>query len=392
MSRVRLVTAAGDIDRETLLAEALTYRDDVDLILRCLDRVELLAAILGGGIDAVVLVGVVDWFDHQLATEASHRGITTVSLADQDTDGAALTIHPDAGLDEILSACAAPPAQNSTERPSAAQGRVTAVWGPKGSPGRTRVAIDLAFSLERNGGNTVLLDADPYGGDITQALGIVEELPTVIWASLLASKGELDDEQVVSNLRRAGQGPIVIPGLPRAELWPDVSEFGFVELLSVCKRSFRHTIVDVGFCLEPGSSLYTDGSDGRNRMARETLRNADRVVAVFRADAIGLRNFLWTFGDLADVVALDDVVIAANRVTSGQEKEVARLLQRHLGRRPVAYLPDRPDLIETALEAGSTVWTMKGAGEWKAAIEALAISVGAKLRPRGVLTRLGARA
>lgn len=391
MSLRRVVTAAGDIDHETILAESLAFRPDFELVLRCLDRVELLAVIRGGGLDAIILVGEVDWFDHQLASEASARGITVVSLSDGvQTPDTARSLQPEAGLNEILAACESPPIAAGRSA-STATGVLAAVWGPKGSPGRTRIAVDLAFALQMNGMPSALLDADPYGGDITQLLGIVEELPTVIWASLMASKGELDVAQLEANLRRAGKGPVVIPGLPRAALWPDVTEFGFRELLEICRENFRHTVIDAGFCLEAAASLSPDGSEGRNRMAREALRRADRVVAVCRCNPVGIRNFLWSFEELCTVVDSDKVIIVANRVSESQERDVARLLHKHLGRRPVAYLPDEPDIMRSAAETASPAWVMKGGSELRAAIEALAISVGAKLRPRGVLTRLGAR-
>ena len=43
-------------------------------------------------------------------------------------------------------------------------GRLVAVWGPTGAPGRTTVATYLACELAGLGVSTVLADADTYGG------------------------------------------------------------------------------------------------------------------------------------------------------------------------------------------------------------------------------------
>ena len=43
-------------------------------------------------------------------------------------------------------------------------GRVIAVWGPGGAPGRTTLAAGLAAELARRRVRTLLVDADPYGG------------------------------------------------------------------------------------------------------------------------------------------------------------------------------------------------------------------------------------
>jgi Mrp family chromosome partitioning ATPase len=50
-------------------------------------------------------------------------------------------------------------------------GRVIAVWGPKGAPGRTTVALNLAFEAAPLAGETLLVDADTYGGSIAQVRG-----------------------------------------------------------------------------------------------------------------------------------------------------------------------------------------------------------------------------
>ena len=46
---------------------------------------------------------------------------------------------------------------------------VAAVWGPKGGPGRTTVAVNLAFEAAAGGGEVLLVDADTYGGAVAHA-------------------------------------------------------------------------------------------------------------------------------------------------------------------------------------------------------------------------------
>jgi Mrp family chromosome partitioning ATPase len=43
---------------------------------------------------------------------------------------------------------------------------LAAVWGPKGGPGRTTVAVNLAFEAAATGGEVLLVDADTYGGAV----------------------------------------------------------------------------------------------------------------------------------------------------------------------------------------------------------------------------------
>jgi Mrp family chromosome partitioning ATPase len=44
-----------------------------------------------------------------------------------------------------------------------------AVWGPKGAPGRTTVAVNLAFEAAPLVGEVLLVDADTYGGAVAHA-------------------------------------------------------------------------------------------------------------------------------------------------------------------------------------------------------------------------------
>jgi Mrp family chromosome partitioning ATPase len=43
---------------------------------------------------------------------------------------------------------------------------LAAVWGPKGGPGRTTVAVNLAFEAAAASGEVLLVDADTYGGAV----------------------------------------------------------------------------------------------------------------------------------------------------------------------------------------------------------------------------------
>jgi MinD-like ATPase involved in chromosome partitioning or flagellar assembly len=402
MTPLRIVTLAGDSEQEAALAGSLNSSSDVELVLRCVDRVELLAAIRSGGLDAIVSVGAPVWFDRQEADEAERAGIRVVGAVNWPPDadrlaslGASL-IPLDAGVDDIIERCRS--TELSPRRPlpssqlSVPTGRLIAVWGPKGAPGRTTIAIELAAELALTDGSTLLIDGDPYGGDVLQLLGVAEELPTIVWAARMAAKDELDAARLALDLRRAGRaGPILLPGLPRAELWADISEYGWRQLLTVVRAAFRRTVCDTGFCLEPDVATHAGGTAGRNRMARETVRDADHVVAVCKADPVGVKNFLWSFEELRDLVEDDSIVVVANRVRAGDEKEVGELIKRYAGKRPVAYVPDRPQDVARAVMSGIPVRAGSHGAHISSAVRGLAAALGGNVPPKGVLTKLSAR-
>jgi hypothetical protein len=221
---------------------------------------------------------------------------------------------------------------------------------------------------------------------------MTEELATLVWATRMASKDELDASRLMTELRRAGAtGPVVVPGIPRAELWPDVSHFGWQQLIAAVRSTFGVTVCDVGFCLEPEGPTYAMASEGRNRLARHAINASHHVVAVVRAEPVGIKNFLWSFDDLRSLVDPDRIIVVANRVAPGTEHEIAEIVKRHTGKRPLAYIPDSPAEVAAALSRGITVRDVKPGSDFTSAVRMVAAAVGGEPRPRGFLTRLAGR-
>jgi hypothetical protein len=86
----RVVTLPGDPEREADVAAALGSHPQADLVMRCVDRVELLAVIRAAQLDAIVSVGAPSWLDHQCATEAAEAGVRILALVDDSGEAEAL--------------------------------------------------------------------------------------------------------------------------------------------------------------------------------------------------------------------------------------------------------------------------------------------------------------
>jgi MinD-like ATPase involved in chromosome partitioning or flagellar assembly len=364
-------------------------------VFRCVDRVELLAAIRGAAPDLVVVAGCPPWLDRQACDEAVAARIPMVGLAREgDAEALArlgiLVLPLDAAVERVLavrsSEEALPLAPAQLARSLGPRGRATAVWGPKGSPGRSTIALEVAAELAAADPRTVLVDADTYGGDLAQMLGVVEELPTIVWASQAAARGD-DGSRPVERLRRAGaRGPVLVPGVTRSDLWRDVREHAWRQLVASLREEFAHVVVDTGFCIEEDVH-----GDGRNAIARAAIRDADSVVALCRCDAVGLKTFLWAYRALAELADEDQVFVVANRVAAGEEAQVAGLLRRHTGKRPIAYVPDAPAIFRAALGKGAAVRDVAPSSPVVRAIEEVAAALGGKPRPAGVFARLAGR-
>lgn len=388
---MRVVTAAGALERETRVAGELTSHTGFDLAFRCLERPELLAAVRAGGLDAVICVGVAPWFDFQCREEALGAGVRLLGLAADPIEADILEVAGFTIIRELEDATelASDPVAEAEPGATAGSRKLIAVWGPKGAPGRTTVAIELASVLAQTDPSTLLVDADLYGGDIAQLLGVSEELPGLVPLTRMAARGGLRGDDWIQQLRRVGGGPVLVPGLLRAELWAEVSAFGWAQLLGEARNLFETTIVDVGFCLEGGRPAQE--APARNEVAIAAIEAADQVVAVVRADPVGIRSFLWSFTDHADLLGRERCVVVLNRVRPGEEGEVARFVRRHLGRPPLAVIPDRPDHLVRAVWQAAPVVASEPSSPISAAIRDLAAGLGGAVAPQGFLSRLAGR-
>lgn len=396
MKPVRLITLSGDASREPEVAAAVSAEASLELVLRCVDRVEALAAIRGASIHLILAVGPVGWFDHQCLQEARAQGVRVMGMAADPVEVellevAGIEVLPaDTGVPGLAEAMMLTEPNEPTPTATGPAGKVIAVWGPKGAPGRTSVAIEVAMTLALSESRTLLADADLYGGDVAQLLGIVEELMGIVPLARKAAKGELSLPTWPELLRRVGPpGPVVLPGTIRAELWREVSGFGWDALLEASRRTFRFSVVDVGFCLEAGS--FDGGADGRNGVARTTVAAADQVVAVVRPDPIGMKAFLWALSDHDDLELRDRALVVLNRARRGDCREARALLRRHLGRPPVAEIPERADLFARAIWQGDPVSRIDPQSDVSDAVRDLAAALGGTVPPRGFLTRLAGR-
>ncbi len=336
-------TVACDPTLEADVAARLSASTSFDLVLRCVDRSEVLALVRASHVDCLLMTGAPEWVDVQVATEARDKKIRFLALiasvegVDRMTVLGATALAPSSSIDEIRQWCIAAPEVPKRTPVEGRDGALIAVWGPKGAPGRSSIALALSLEMARTDDSTILADLDLYGGDLLQMAMISEELPGLLWASRLAAKDEIDEAILFSELRRISpHGPVLLPGITRAELWPDVSPFGWSRLQSTLLGSFNNVVCDIGFCLEPSETF---DRTGRNELARAVLSSASVAVACCRGDSIGVKRFLIAWEELTEVAPQAQIEVVVNRLTESP-REVADLIQAATGHIPIALIPE----------------------------------------------------
>lgn len=194
----------------------------------------------------------------------------------------------------------------------ASNGRVVAVWGTSGAPGRTTFAVNLAAALGRCGGGVTLVDADTRSPSITISLGLPVQASGVAAAAALRNRGELNRAVLEQLLQPLGSGVSVLSGLTRADRWRQLSAESLSQIFNEL-RGGRDVVVDLcdGFSDDDPAQLTFVPS--REDINLSILREADVVIVVARADTVGLSRLNTVVLDCAQRhLAIDLIVL--NRV------------------------------------------------------------------------------
>ncbi len=328
------------------------------------------------------------------ADAAAHHGITAVVPSDAPADEFARLIH--AAADRPADGLARPPTGIPAARrelPEAfgrgsggggqpSRGRLVAVWGPTGAPGRTSVAVTIASELAVRGTPTMLADADVYGGVVAEVLGIVDDAPGLAAAVRLANAGRLSVDALAGVARAVAPRLRVLTGLARAARWPELRPDGLAAVWEQCRALADVTVVDCGFCLEQDEELSFDTTaPRRNGATLATLEAADIVCVVGAADPIGIVRLARAIDDLrAALPAVASMTIVVNQLRPGPigrdpARQVTDVLAQHAGLRPAYFVPYDRAGFDAALAAGRTLTEASPGSAARGALAELAESV-----------------
>ncbi|WP_395656908.1 CpaE family protein [Nocardioides sp.] len=377
-----VIVVASGAAWEPAVLERLGEHPRIVLLKRCVDVDDLLAAATAGQAHVAVLGLDSPGLDRSAVDLLRKHGVRPVAIAagGATLDGARLRaartgiarVVTDDDLDALAGAVldeespetavrvpqpdGPPPPPPTGAVGPVSPGRVVAVWGPAGAPGRTTLATGLAAEVARRGRRTVLVDADPYGGAVAQQLGILDEVSGLLSAARLASAGQLE-ERFGSVQRGLDDRLSVVTGLPRGDRWVEVRA-GTVEHLLEVARAQGEVVVDTGFSLEddPGSDYGT--RPGRNQLTLGALDVADEVVVVGGADPVGLSRLARGLVQVREVLGGRPVHVVVNRMrpTLGwSERDIAGMVAGFARPAGLHFLPDDQPTVDRALVAGRTL-------------------------------------
>jgi Flp pilus assembly CpaE family ATPase len=422
--KLPVLTAADGAAWEADLVTALDRGDHgVTVVRRCVDIVDLLAvAAAGQGRAALVAAGLrrldADAVDRLIAAQVVpvgvvRRGDTAAEdrlraagighLVPDDADPSVVaSVITDAVrtaaagaraprmFGDPATSMAIPPgagAPVSAELPTR-RGSVVAVWGPTGAPGRTLVAATLADEIARLGTNTLLVDADVYGGSVAVLLGLLDESPGLAAACRQAGATRLEAAALATLCWQLAPTLRVLTGIPIAQRWPEVRATAIEPVLGAARNLAAFIVVDCGFGLETDEELSFDSlAPRRNGATLAVLDQADVILAVGAADPIGLHRLVRGLAELRDAEVSAPIWVVLNKVRRGvvagdPASELTAALERFAGRTPAALLPLDQEAVDAALAAGRLLGESRPSSPLRQAVAELAAAlVGVPAQP-----------
>ncbi len=353
---------------------------------RCVDHGELLGTALRDRPRAVLVDASLPWVDRDLVTTLRRAGTETVAIGASARPLEQIGIHclPADASPEAVSALVfgldiGPSTVGTTvpaDRVGASDaGRLVAVWGAGGAPGRSTVAIHLAIEAASAGRRTIVIDGDVWSASIAQSLQL-EEAPSITQAARLAADGW--PAPITGCVQEGPENVAVLVGLARAELWPEVREESWRAVLAAAVLEYDVVVVDLAAPIEEDEELAFDRVPFRRNLATTVvLERADEIVMVVGSDPIGLRRAVMAHQSLvARTPAVSDVKVILNRAPrSGRRlQDCSRAVSAWIDARPVALLPREPSFDRVVWE-GRPLHAIAPRSPWLRELRVLANAV-----------------
>ena len=219
-------------------------------------------------------------------------------------------------------------------------GKLIAVFAPKGGTGVTTLAVNLALALTTPEAPTVLVDADLQFGDVCAFLNLQPRLTLV---DMTASTETMDDETLHEMLLVQESGLRVAPAPLAPEMADEVTVPGFTSLLAALRRSHEYVVVDAGSYL--------------NDIALTVLEESDLVLSVIVPEIPSIKDtrlLLEVFHKLD--LSRDKLVLVMNQV---DRREVIRAdrVSDNLKHPVIAEIPFDREGVKDAINRGRPLLT-----------------------------------
>lgn len=377
---------AIDAEHERRVVELLASRPGEVLVgRRPADEVELLSAAAAGHGSIALITPYFPGMTRDVVLQLHAHGVRVLCLGVAEgarSLGADAVVPVDAGAEDLLAALrdlppdpVLPPRPASRPRPQG-PGRILAVSGTAGAPGRTSVAIGLAEELALNGHRTILIDADLAAPSVAPALGLLDEASALAALCRLAGRESLAPGGVAGHLASLDSGLGVVSGLAKPERWLDIGPAAIEEVLAAAAREAAFVVVDTAH-RQPGPAETVGPS--REAVTDVVLAAADEAVYVAGGEVLGMQRLILALA-AEEPPRADRLVITRVRTSAAgrdPERSIVHALERYAGGvAALRLVPDDRPAYDAALLAGQTLAECRPRSPARQALASLAAEIG----------------
>ncbi|MDX1616429.1 MAG: response regulator [Candidatus Promineifilaceae bacterium] len=166
--------------------------------------------------------------------------------------------------------------RSSSSSPAAtSEGKIIAVFSPKGGAGCTTVAINLAVALAESGYRSLLIDGSLQFGDVGVMLNL-KAMTSVI--DVIERLSELDHDLLSSVVTTHESGLEVLLAPPRPEMAELVTEHAMRRLLQTMRPLYDFIVIDTSTSLDDVGLAMLDASDRIILLANQNLASLKNVI------------------------------------------------------------------------------------------------------------------
>lgn len=351
---MRVALALGQTEWEADFISLLSHPMlNLKVVRRCVDGIDLLAAVKIHEIDLVVV------------TDATLRvGSSEIAhLHDENVVIAAITKSAqhwiELGVTNVINfdesdlfaiatqlAKVGPEAESIDSREASALHKLVCVASFGGGVGRSLVTKELGWWNSRQDSQTFVVEGDTYGASLIQELNLPALTTDLPQLSQLNVTTELN-EFAISQLAIVEQNLVIVPGLSHSSHWPVMHR---AQLDRMWKKLINvgEVIVDLGpvFCSFENAN-HEIKLISRDLVAESAISVAKAVVFCALANTVSVTRLIRGVIDNQDELRNHEIYVVLNRSRSTKSaKELAQLIRRHTGIEQVYCLPDDPDALE----------------------------------------------
>jgi pilus assembly protein CpaE len=169
---------------------------------------------------------------------------------------------------------------NRQEAARVREGKIIAVFSPKGGIGCTTIAVNLGVSMAEAGNNTILVDGSLQFGDVAVMLNL-KSASTIV--DLVERITELDNDLVGSVVSSHSTGLKVLLAPTRPEMAELVTEEHIKKLLQTLRLMYDFIIIDTSSSLNDVNLAMLDVADKIVLVTQQnlpSLKNASRFYSL----------------------------------------------------------------------------------------------------------------